>query len=174
MKQKWENVIQFRFYYLFSRFILIVFERERGIKTVKLSESTSSGGRARFLPSPAKKKKKARTSGNGEWNWPGICFVLFNYYTAIYVWTVFLNFRTSGLWIQNEKEKKRMVWFLFDFIFLALCSLLLVFVEFCSYFWREKKTSGTNTKRPSNVVLEWTPSVRGKEKQKNSDLLLSN
>lgn len=37
---------------------MIVFERERGIKTVKLSESTSSGGRARFLPSPAKKKKK--------------------------------------------------------------------------------------------------------------------
>lgn len=132
---------------LVGSFWLCLRERERGIKTVKLSESTSSGGRARFLPSPAKKKKKARTSGNGEWNWPGICFVLFNYYTAIYVWTVFFfNFRTSGLWIQNEKEKKRMVWFLFDFIFLALCSLLLVFVEFCSYFWSEKNERNKHKK----------------------------
>lgn len=59
----------------------------------------------------------------------------------------FFNFRTSGLWIQNEKEKKRMVWFLFDFIFLALCSLLLVFVEFCSYFWREKKNERNKHKK---------------------------
>lgn len=101
---------------LVGSFWLCLRERERGIKTVKLSESTSSGGRARFLPSPAKKKKKARTSGNGEWNWPGICFVLFNYYTAIYVWTVF--FLISVLvGYEFRTKKKRNVWFGFYLIF---------------------------------------------------------
>lgn len=79
-------------------------------------------------------------------------------HTPIYVWTVF-DFRTSGFKIQNETQKENeknvWFWFLFDlFYFLApqFQFNLLIFVDLCC-------ENEQLQKRPSNVVLEWNPSI---------------